>query len=102
MLFRSRQQLSLVSFDDPSRPIHDDALLEDEPPLPCSDERLWQLLGTLRPEAREAIYLTCVEGFTAREVAEMTGRPRGTVLSLVHRARIELRAALTGEASEAP
>lgn len=99
---RQRRDLTLLSLDDPSSPISDDALLANEPPLPCDDARLWSLMGTLRPEAREALYLACVEGFTAREIADLTGRPRGTVLSLVHRARHQLREALAALAKEAP
>ena len=55
-------------------------------------ERLDQALATLRPQEREAIYLAAVEDYTAREIADLTGRPRGTVLSLIHRARAKLRA----------
>jgi RNA polymerase sigma-70 factor (ECF subfamily) len=44
-------------------------------------EALWQL-----PEPqREAVTLMDLCGFTATQVAEMTGAPRGTVLSRVHR-----------------
>ena len=46
-----------------------------------------QLLGGLRPEEREALYLNCVEGYTAAEIASLTGQPRGTVLSHLSRAK---------------
>ena len=45
----------------------------------------------LRPAEREALFLCAVEGWTASEVAVRTGRPRGTVLSLIHRGRARLR-----------
>ena len=48
------------------------------------------LLGYLRPEEREAIYLNCIEGYTAAEIGKLTGRPRGTVLSLISRAKKRL------------
>lgn len=48
-------------------------------------------LQHLRPEEREALFLCAVEGWTAAEVADRTGRPRNTVLSLVHRGRARLR-----------
>jgi RNA polymerase sigma-70 factor (ECF subfamily) len=54
---------------------------------------LEQLLGTLRPGEREAIYLHHVEGHTAEEVGVLTRQPRGTVLSLLHRAMKKLRTA---------
>jgi RNA polymerase sigma-70 factor, ECF subfamily len=50
----------------------------------------------LRPAEREVLFLCAVEGWTAAEVAERTGRPRGTVLSLIHRGRARLRALLAG------
>ncbi len=50
-------------------------------------------LELLSDAEREAILLTA-EGCTAREVAERTGRPRGTILSLLHRARTRVRAGM--------
>jgi RNA polymerase sigma-70 factor (ECF subfamily) len=52
-------------------------------------------LATLRPEEREVLYLNVVEGWTARELSERLDRPRNTVLSLIHRARIKLKDRLT-------
>lgn len=69
--------------------------LEDSPepvssePTPSCDD-LDVLLASLRPEEREALYLNAVEGYTTREIAEQTGTPRNTVLSLIHRARQKL------------
>lgn len=57
-------------------------------------------LAALRPEEREALFLTVVEGYTAAEAAAFTGRARGTVLSLVHRARLKLRRALAEPAAK--
>lgn len=48
-------------------------------------------LEALRPVEREAIFLSAVEGYTAEEISQHTGNPRGTVLSLISRARIKLR-----------
>ncbi len=47
-------------------------------------------LARLRPEEREAIFLNSVEGYTIQEIADFTQRPRGTVLSLVHRGKQKL------------
>ena len=46
-----------------------------------------QLLAGLKPEEREALYLSCVEGYTAAEISELTGQRRGTVLSHIARAK---------------
>lgn len=59
--------------------------------------QLDRALSSLRPEERETIFLAVVEGYTAQEIAERTGRPRGTILSLLHRTRHKLRRLLEGE-----
>ena len=51
-----------------------------------------QMLAKLRDIEREALFLHIVEGYSANEIAALTGRPRGTVLSLIHRSRKKLAA----------
>ncbi|NKB70241.1 MAG: sigma-70 family RNA polymerase sigma factor [Candidatus Latescibacteria bacterium] len=68
-----------------------------------SMEDLEPALAALRPEEREALFLHSVEGYTAREIALFTGRPRGTVLSLIHRSKgkmARLLQRLWGDAAE--
>jgi RNA polymerase sigma factor (sigma-70 family) len=60
-----------------------------------------RLLKELRPGEREAIYLHYVEGHTAEEVGVITRQPRGTVLSLLHRALHKLKIAAAASASDA-
>lgn len=47
-------------------------------------------LNQLSVEEREVIYLNCVEGYTAAEMAPMLGKPRSTVLNLLSRAKNSL------------
>ncbi len=56
------------------------------------------LLGYLRPGEREAVYLHYIAGHTAEEIGTITRQPRGTVLSLLHRAlkRLQLTVADSG------
>lgn len=56
------------------------------------------LLGQLRPGEREAVYLHYIAGHTAEEVGAITHQPRGTVLSLLHRAlkRLQLAVSASG------
>ena len=56
-----------------------------------SDLDMQYLLGRLRPEEREVLFLNCVEGFTAAEISQLTRQPRGTVLSLLARGKKKLR-----------
>lgn len=50
-----------------------------------------EAIGELRSVEREVLFLMVVEGYTAQEVAELTDRPRGTVLSLLHRGKQKIR-----------
>lgn len=59
-------------------------------------EALW----TLPEPQRIAITLMDLSGFTAREVSELTGSPRGTVLARVHRGRKALALALADHAPD--
>lgn len=45
------------------------------------------ILASLRSNEREVLYLNAVEGFSAAEIAGLTGQPRNTVLSLLHRGK---------------
>ena len=61
-----------------------------------SDE-LDRFLRQLRDVERETLYLSVVEGYTADEISTMTSTARGTVLSMIHRAKIKLRTWMAGE-----
>ncbi|MCU7905863.1 MAG: RNA polymerase sigma factor [Candidatus Thiodiazotropha sp. (ex Epidulcina cf. delphinae)] len=54
-------------------------------------QMLERALNVLRPVEREVLLLSDLEGYTAQEVSELTGHPRGTVLSLIHRSRLRLK-----------
>lgn len=58
--------------------------------------RLGQALAELSPELRSAIEATVLDGLTCAEAAVLLGVAEGTVKSRCHRARMALRAALTG------
>lgn len=51
-------------------------------------------LDALPESQREVILLSCLEGMTYEDVAEVTGNPIGTVRSRLHRGRAALREAL--------
>lgn len=58
------------------------------------------LLAGLKTAERETLFLNCVEGYTADEIARHTGQPRGTVLSLLSRAKRKLRRIATEDVSQ--
>ncbi len=86
LFFDDRRRAKIVTF----------CPLDDEEPALCQTANLGvsgdidALLSELRPEEREALFLHEVEGYTASEISRMTEQPRGTVLSLMHRARQRL------------
>jgi len=59
--------------------------------LRASYESLEHALTQLRSIEREALFLAVVEGYTAQEIADLTQQGRGTVLSLIHRAKAKMR-----------
>ena len=51
---------------------------------------LESMLSTLSSDDRELLYLNCIEGFTAQEISDLTGHPRGTILSQLARTKRKL------------
>jgi RNA polymerase sigma-70 factor (ECF subfamily) len=68
---------------------------EDEVLLGVEYGRLGQALTQLSPELRAAIQATVLDGLSVAEAARLLQVPEGTVKSRCHRARIQLREALT-------
>jgi RNA polymerase sigma-70 factor (ECF subfamily) len=60
-------------------------------------DALHEAMWMLPEEQRVAIALMDLDGFTASEVARITGAPRGTVLARVHRGRKKLARMLEKE-----
>jgi RNA polymerase sigma-70 factor (ECF subfamily) len=61
-----------------------------------------QALEKLPADYREALFLSLVEGFSYREIAEMVGCPIGTVMSRIHRARKLMQRSLTAHSQGRP
>jgi RNA polymerase sigma-70 factor, ECF subfamily len=68
---------------------------EDEVLRGIEHGRLGEALTRLSPELRAAMQATVLDGLTCAEAGRLLGIPAGTVKSRCHRARIELREALT-------
>lgn len=65
----------------------------------CSIVR--RVLSALREEQQELLRHAFFSGWTQQEIADNTGRPLGTVKTIIRRALIELRERLTSEGYEA-
>lgn len=60
------------------------------------------LLGLLEPPARAALTLNSAHGYSHREIAAILELPLGSVKSLIHRAKLDLRAHLTATEATQP
>jgi RNA polymerase sigma-70 factor (ECF subfamily) len=56
---------------------------------------LTKALSKIRPEHRTVVVLRDVEGLSYAEIAKVLDWPAGTVMTRIHRARLELRALLS-------
>lgn len=90
--YRHARLVVLEPLDDANEEVISDSASEQE--IAMDVELLERSLSVLRVEEREAIYLHLVEGYSAAEIAKLTDRSRNTVLSLIHRGRKKLLAAL--------
>lgn len=64
------------------------------------DARVKQALNEVPEDFRLAVYLADIEGFSYKEIAEITDVPIGTVMSRLHRGRRQLRHKLEDYAVE--
>lgn len=76
----------------------DEAFFSLGAPMYCPEPALERALAKLKSEEREVLYLMVVVGYSAAELAELLERPRGTILSLAHRAKEKLRKLLNKNA----
>ena len=71
---------------------------EEEALNRLADSDVLRALRDLPDGFSAVIYLADVEGYPYREIAEMLGVPIGTVMSRLHRARLQLRKRLAARA----
>ena len=82
------------SHEDPSDPIDLDGSTAPASGLEGPERRrLWRILGDLEPSPRAAVTLFYLGGRRVDEVASILDMPEGTVKTLLHRSRAELRRA---------
>ncbi|VAX11598.1 hypothetical protein MNBD_GAMMA26-504 [hydrothermal vent metagenome] len=86
---RREKLYPVVSLEDLGELGEDDSA--DEGGAGLDGELLERAIADLRCVEREVLFLMVVEGYTAQEVADLTQRPRGTVLSMLHRGKKKVR-----------
>ena len=78
-----------------------DVPLDERIPFPAPEERaLDDALRRLAPKYRAAVHLYYYEGYSAEEIARMTGKKPSTIRTRLTRARAQLREILKGEMSD--
>ncbi len=89
-----RKRLETVDIDDLA--VRDDPALAAQPGEDHSD--VTAAIHALDAEYREPLVLQVLMGFSTEEIASQLGINPGAVLTRLYRARMKLRAALTGKA----
>lgn len=101
-LYRRSKRVDVYSMDRQKGEIgpSDLAQMQDAETDLANAEVLDNVLGKIKHDQREALYLSVVEGYTAQEISQLTQTPRNTILSRIHRARQKLASLLSHEDKE--
>jgi RNA polymerase sigma-70 factor (ECF subfamily) len=98
---RSSRAETGVEFDET---LHSGAIADRDPAADLARRTAREMLGEaleqLPPEFREVIVLRELEGFSYKEIADVTGVPVGTVMSRLSRGRERLRRVLDATGGE--
>ena len=70
---------------------YDDEELKSLEELQIDEQEVELVLSQLNDGEREILFLWAVEGFTIQEIANLSGEPKGTLLSRVHRLKKRLQ-----------
>lgn len=113
LLRTRRRRVNSVSLDAPlANGVGDDNLMlemADERPDPeqhlldrSINEQLQQVLATLSPEQRMLITLADIQMVPYQEIADLVGKPVGTIRSRLHRTRMLIRKRLQALEAQEP
>jgi len=98
---RRRPEANVTQFDEE---LHSEAVADSHPETAMLGQArrkaLAREIDRLAPEYRETIVLREIQGFSYKEIADITGVPVGTVMSRLSRARHRLQEALRAERDE--
>jgi RNA polymerase sigma-70 factor (ECF subfamily) len=90
-MYRTRSRAALEDIDALPELTSPERTPEAQVIAAADRDQIWTSLGKLPPEYREVIVLREFEGFSYREISEMSTVPIGTVMSRLSRARAQLQ-----------
>jgi len=94
-LERHRKVVSIISIDGDDASNMDDYIgLVDSDPMEdvlINQQEVEQLLASLNAQENELLYLWAVEEHTVEEISRIYAKPRGTMLSKLHRLKKRIR-----------
>ena len=100
-LYRHRKKIPSIPFEEiNAKEVPGENFLREAEGLTANTESLEKALTSLTADEREILLLFIIEGYTAKEIAEMIDRPRNSVLSIVYRSRMKVRKILEIEQAE--
>jgi len=87
---RHNKVISMVTYDDQDEInlIEDNSDLDE---LLINQQQVKLIVNKLSTEENELLYLWAVEEYTAEEIAKIYDKPRGTVLSKLHRLKKRIK-----------
>ncbi len=94
---RTRKRAEAFRLEDLSDTLAADELTEDRAREAERRRQLYQCLGQIEPELREALYLVYLEDLEYREAAEVLGVSPKRIDKLLQRGKLRLREALEKE-----
>jgi len=86
--YRKHGKHQSVPFEDQDYIDFDVKTLES---ISIDDDLIEQVLEFLDPLEREILFYWAVEGHTTQQIADMLIKPKGTVLSKIHRMRLRIK-----------
>ncbi len=66
----------------------------------ATKDEVARLLKSITPSEKELLYLSAVEGYSVTEMSELSGTPRGTILSKLHRLKIRIKKQFPNNSAE--
>ncbi|MBU2511033.1 sigma-70 family RNA polymerase sigma factor [bacterium] len=96
--YRKNKNWKFNEFNEESNIIHLNSDRFDD--VLATEDEVAQLMKSISPSERELLYLSAVEGYSITEMSELSGTPRGTLLSKLHRLKMRIKKQFPNNSAE--